>query len=101
MGCDGSVVGFVFGCSLVYALLSHSDCNVMFYLFLGMLLALGERIVSLGVYVNHIDSLVQIRALETIVDLREDSPDLLIMGWSSPEYILENDLQTLFIEQVT
>lgn len=50
-----------------------------------MLLALGEESSSLGVYVNHIDSLVQIRALETIVDLREDSPDLLIMGWSSPE----------------
>jgi hypothetical protein len=57
----------------------------MFCLFLGTLVVLGEEPSSLGIYANHMDSSVQRRALETMVDLGEASIDDLTMGWSSSE----------------
>ena len=57
----------------------------MFCLFLGTLVVLGEESSSLEMYVNYMDSSVQIRALETMVDLGDTPTEQLITGWSSSE----------------
>lgn len=57
----------------------------MFYLFLSTLLALGEESSALVAYANHSDPLIQIRAIETIVDLRESTENQLLNGWSSSD----------------
>ena len=69
----------------------------MFCLFLSIQFALGEESSALVSYVNHADPLIQIRAIETLVDLRQSTEEQLINGWSSSDiYIRERLADSLY-----